>query len=196
MGTRTVSALQERKASILKSIEGQGKLDDEIRHAIEQARSIKRLEDLYLPYKPRKQTLATLARQRGLEPLAMDLLEGKHSTESLAQSALELVRVDRGVNSLDDVYQGLGHLIAERYSEDVEFRSVLRRMLWKTGRIATTEVAPSNKEEDSASSIEETAVGELDAVERGAVERDAGEAVTEPERRVGNRGGSLAATRC
>src|SRR6059036_954642 len=62
--------LAERKQSVLKSIEGQGKLTDELRHAILAAETPKRLEDLYLPYKPKKRSLATTARERGLEPLA------------------------------------------------------------------------------------------------------------------------------
>lgn len=147
LGLERYRAMEERKATILKNIEAQGKLDQEIRTAIEQARSIKRLEDLYLPFKQRKQTLATLARQRGFEPLANEILEGTHSTETLAQAALSLVRVDRGVTSIDEVYQGLGHLIAERFGEDIEFRSVLRRLMWKTGRLVTTKVAPVAKEE-------------------------------------------------
>ncbi|HRF01463.1 MAG TPA: Tex-like N-terminal domain-containing protein, partial [Pirellulaceae bacterium] len=134
-------ALAERKATILKSIESQGKLTDEIRGAIEQARSIKRLEDLYLPFKPKKQTLATVARQRGLEPLAIELLAGIHSDDALAKAALELVRVDRGLNDLDEVYQGIGHLVAEKFGEEVELRSILRRWIWRTGRVTTTLVA-------------------------------------------------------
>ena len=135
-------ALAERKGTILKSIEAQGKLTDELRLAIEQARTIKRLEDLYLPFKPKKQTLATLARQRGLEPLAVELLEGKHGTEALAEAALAMVRVDRGLNTVEEVYQGIGHLFAERFGEDIELRSALRRLIWRSGRITTTGIVP------------------------------------------------------
>src|SRR5439155_2358195 len=68
--------LAERKQTILKSIEGQGKLTDELRTAILSADTSKRLEDLYLPYKPKKRSLATVARERGLEPLALAIWNG------------------------------------------------------------------------------------------------------------------------
>ena len=67
--------LEDRKQTILKSVESQGKLSDDLAERIRSARSIKHLEDLYLPFKQKKQTLATLARQRGLEPLAEEILE-------------------------------------------------------------------------------------------------------------------------
>lgn len=181
LGLERYRALEERKGTILKSIEAQGKLDDEIRVAIEQARSIKRLEDLYLPYKPRKQTLATLARQRGFEPLANEILEGNHSAETLAQAALALVRVDRGVQSIEEVYQGIGHLIAERFGEDIELRSVLRRLMWKTGRLVTTKIAPVSKEEAGTKEAASLTVG---ASESSAPEPPAAEATDLQESRI------------
>ena len=132
--------LTDRKSTILKSIQSQGKLTDDLQSRIEQARSIKRLEDLYLPYKPKKQTLATQARQRGLEPLANDVLRGDCSAEEFAVRAQALVQSEQELHADEDVYQGVGHLIAEVYSEDVELRSELRRSIWKHGRLAVSAV--------------------------------------------------------
>ena len=132
--------LTDRKSTILKSIQSQGKLTDDLQSRIEQARSIKRLEDLYLPYKPKKQTLATQARQRGLEPLANEVLRGDCSTEEFAVRAQALVQSEQELHADEDVYQGVGHLIAEVYSEDVELRSELRRSIWKHGRLAVSAV--------------------------------------------------------
>lgn len=202
-------ALAERKGTILKSIEAQGKLTDELRLAIEQARTIKRLEDLYLPFKPKKQTLATLARQRGLEPLAVELLEGRHGTEALAEAALAMVRVDRGLNSVEEVYQGIGHLIAERFGEDIELRSALRRLIWRTGRVTTTGIvpAPANEATGERTEVQQKGSEELpesnspetmDLSVEAAVPEEignaAGEAVAPATTTASEDGGGAAAT--
>ena len=143
-------ALTERKAIILKSIESQGKLTDELSKQVEGARSSKRLEDLYLPFKPQKQSLAALARQRGLEPLAKEIFEGKSSEDELAPRAREFVRVDKGLDNIDDVMKGVGHLLAEQFSENIELRSRLRKILWKSGKLTAQLVADPASAVDSA----------------------------------------------
>ena len=118
--------LAERKQTILRSIESQGKLTPELAAAIEAAATVKRLEDLYLPFKPRKQTLATLARTRGLEPLAAEILAADPACANLDARAADFVNTDRQVGTPADALLGAGHILAEMFSERVELRGKLR----------------------------------------------------------------------
>jgi uncharacterized protein len=137
--------LAERKQTILKSIESQGKLTEDLANQIKAAQSPKRLEDLYLPYKPKKQTLATLARERGLEPLAREVFEADPAAADLDARAADFVNPDRGLHSRADVLLGVGHLIAERLSERAELRARLRKVVRRTGRLVTTRIEPVEK---------------------------------------------------
>ena len=122
-------ALAERKAFVVKSIESQGKLTDKLTAKIEAASSSRILEDVYHPFKPRKQTLATTARQNGLEPLALDIFEGREPEKDLASRATDFVRVDKNLSSVDDVIAGVGHLLAEKFSETTPLRDELRKII-------------------------------------------------------------------
>jgi uncharacterized protein len=130
--------LSERKQTVLRSIESQGKLTPELAAQIEAAESTKRLEDLYLPYKPKKQTLATIARERGLEPLADEVLEASPACADLDARAADFVNADRGVTSPADALLGVGHILAERLSERADLRQRLRKILNRTGKIVST----------------------------------------------------------
>jgi uncharacterized protein len=134
--------LAERKATILKRIESQGKLTPELAEQIRQATTPKRLEDLYLPFKPKKQTLATLARERGLEPLAVEIFEAREDARDLAARAATFLSADRSLHTVEDVLAGVGHLIAERISENAELRGRLRRIFQRTGKIVCSKVEP------------------------------------------------------
>ena len=125
--------LAERKQAILKSLLSLGKLTDEIAQQIRAAESPKRVEDLYLPFRPKKQTLAEVARQRGLAPLAEEILTAAASASDLDTRVADFVSEDRGLNSPAEVLLGVGHLLAERYSENAELRGCLRRVLQQTG---------------------------------------------------------------
>ncbi len=141
--------LAERKNYIVKSIESQGKLDDEFKQKIESANTPKDLEDLFLPFKPKKQSLATTAKQKGLEPLARDILEGVSPEIDLATRSTDFVRVDKGLTSIDEVIEGVSHIIAERFSESIELRSKLRSILWESGKLVTSKV--ENEQANDAS---------------------------------------------
>jgi protein Tex len=130
--------LVERKQTILRSIDSQGKLTPELAAAIEKAESIKWLEDLYLPYKPKKQSLATLARERKLEPLAAEIMSGNPAAADLDHRAADFIDPDRQVNNVADVLLGVGHILAEDFSERADLRSRLRRILKKTGQLVST----------------------------------------------------------
>src|SRR5438034_2692615 len=105
--------LAERRQSILKSIEVQGKLTEDLRKAILGADTTKRLEDLYLPYKPKKRSLATLAKDKGLEPLAIAIWNRDPAVGNLQQIITDLVNPEKGLNTPDDVKAGLQHILAE-----------------------------------------------------------------------------------
>ncbi|MDA7926090.1 RNA-binding transcriptional accessory protein, partial [Mariniblastus sp.] len=119
-------ALAERKTFVLKSIDSQGNLSEDLALQINKATTSRRLEDLYLPFKPQKQSRAALARQQGLEPLANDILQANSPDVEIATRATEFVRVDKGLNSVDDVIKGVGDILAEKFSGNDELRSKLR----------------------------------------------------------------------
>lgn len=152
-----VRLLAERKQTILKSIEAQGKLTPELANQINSADSLKRLEDLYLPFKPKKQTLATKAREQGLEPLAQEILNGDEAARDLEAAAARFVDAEKGLPSNTEVLEGVGYLIAERFSERADVRGRLRRILWRTGKLVTSRIEPAEKPAEATASTEEPA---------------------------------------
>jgi uncharacterized protein len=130
--------LAERKQTILKSIENQGKLTDELRDAIVAAESPKRLEDLYLPYKPKKRSLATAAREKGLEPLALAVWGRDPAIGNLDEMCQTLVNPEKELPTIAEVKLGVQHILAEMVAETADIRAMARMILWDTGRICTT----------------------------------------------------------
>lgn len=130
--------LAERKQTILRTIEGQGKLTEELRAAILAADHPKRLEDLYLPYKPKKRSLAQAAREKGLERLAMAIWEADAIVANLEEVLPTLINPEQGLNAPEEVLQGAGHILAELIAETADVRAMVRNVLWDTGRLCTT----------------------------------------------------------
>ena len=127
------SELEERKLTILKSIEEQGKLTDELRGRIETTRRKTELEDLYLPYKPKRRTKAIIARERGLEPLA-DLLAAQEPFDgSLEDLAAPFVDPEHDVPDGAAALEGAGHILAERLADDADCRAMVRRLTAERG---------------------------------------------------------------
>src|SRR5437868_8908704 len=114
--------LAERKQTVLKSIEGQGKLTDELRTAILSADTSKHLEDLYLPYKPKKRTLASVARERGLEPLAVAIWTKDPAVGNLTEFATAMVNPEKELPTAAEVLLGAQHILAEQVAETAEIR--------------------------------------------------------------------------
>jgi uncharacterized protein len=104
--------LADRKQTILRTIQGQGRLTPELESLIVAAESTKKLEDLYLPFKPRKLSLAEVARQRKLEPLAREILAADPAAANLDLRAADFVDADAQVPAAADVLLGVGHIIA------------------------------------------------------------------------------------
>jgi len=155
--------LSERKQTILRSIEAQGKLTEQLAQRIQAAGTTKRLEDLYLPYKPRKQTLATSARAKGLEELAGEIFEASPACADLDARAAEFISIDRQVATAADALLGAGHILAEQFSERADVRQRLREIVQRTGRFVSARVAPDrksqpeNKESNRKAVVAETA---------------------------------------
>jgi uncharacterized protein len=128
-----LAELDERRAAILKSVEDQGKLTPELRAAIERAATKQALEDLYLPYKPKRRTRAIIAAERGLAPLAEQLWGGQRSDAELAAAAVGFVDPERGVATADDALAGARDIIAERIAEDATARAWVREQVRERG---------------------------------------------------------------
>ncbi|MBL8828417.1 MAG: helix-hairpin-helix domain-containing protein, partial [Planctomycetaceae bacterium] len=139
--------LADRQQTILRSIDSQGQLTPELRDAILAADTTKRLEDLYLPFKPKKQTLATLARERGLEPLALEILRRDDAALDLDARAKDFVNPDKKVMHGADALLGAGHILAEMFAERADLRGKLRAIFESTGTLATLAIEPEVKPE-------------------------------------------------
>jgi protein Tex len=132
---RYLRELEERRAAILESIESQGKLDDTLKAQILAADSKARLEDIYLPYKPKRRTKAQIAREAGLEPLA-DRLLGDPGLEPQA-AAGEFIDADKGVADAEAALDGARAILVERFGEDADLIGTLRERMWSQGRLVS-----------------------------------------------------------
>jgi uncharacterized protein len=132
---RYLRELDERRAAILDSISQQGKLDTALKHAIDAADSKARLEDLYLPYRPKRRTKAQIAREAGLEPLAEALLAGPD--QSSEQLARQYVDASKGVIDSAAALEGARAILIERFAEDATLIGTLREEVWSRGRLCS-----------------------------------------------------------
>jgi len=138
--------LETRRQTILASIEEQGKLTPELQARIEATRQKTELEDLYLPYKPKRRTKATIAKERGLEPLA-DLMAAQDLTSGSAlEAAAPFVDPEKEVPTSEAALEGAGHILAERLADDADCRAMVRRLTWEQGVMAT-KVASDKKDQ-------------------------------------------------
>ncbi|MFH9074710.1 Tex family protein [Streptomyces alboflavus] len=131
---RYLRELEERRSAILDSVREQGKLTDELEARIREADTKARLEDIYLPFKPKRRTKAQIAREAGLEPLAEGLL-GDPTVEPQAAAAA-FVDADKGVADPQAALDGARAILTERFSEDADLIGELRERMWVRGRLA------------------------------------------------------------
>ncbi len=141
-----LTLLEERKETVLKSIEEQGKLTDELRDKIVSAVKLQEVEDLYLPYKPKRKTRGTIAKAKGLEPLAIFIIDNPKFDGDFEAKLAEFVNEDLGVSTTAEALQGAKDIIAEMISETAESRQALRDYLYKYGFISS--VKANTKESD------------------------------------------------
>ena len=142
---RYLRNLAKRREEVLAAIDGQGKLTEELTAAIENAATLAEVEDLYRPYKQKRRTRATAAREKGLAPLAERLLAQAADCPDPAEAAADYIDPEKGVETIADALQGANDIIAEVISDDAAIRKTLRGLLMRQGRLKS--VAAS--EEDS-----------------------------------------------
>lgn len=136
--------LEERRETILKSIEEQGKLTEELKQQILEADNKARLEDLYLPYKPKRRTKAQIAREAGLEPLALSLLENPNLVPE--QEAEKYLNPEKKIDDVAAALDGARQILMENFSEQADLLEKLRAYLWENGVVTSTVV--KDKEEE------------------------------------------------
>ena len=121
--------LQERRDTVKKSIEEQGKLTEELSKAIDEAATLAALEDIYRPYKPKRRTRATVAKEKGLEPLALALFEQGSGLPEPEELAKDYIDPEKGVETVEDALAGASDIIAEMISDNADIRSRLRDLI-------------------------------------------------------------------
>ena len=134
--------LEKRREEVLSAIDGQGKLTDELRAAIDTASTLSEIEDLYLPYRPKRRTRASIAKEKGLEPLALRLLAQEKNEPAPSVLADDYVNPELGVETVEDALAGASDIIAEIVSDSADARKLLRDRLYRFARlksIAATE---------------------------------------------------------
>ena len=133
-----LQGLQERRATVKGAIADQGKLTEELAAAIDNAQTLAEVEDLYRPYKQKRRTRATMAREKGLEPLAALLFAQGSDCPDPLTAAQAYVDADKGVETAEDALAGANDIIAEQISDDAALRKRLRELLMKTGLLRST----------------------------------------------------------
>ena len=133
--------LGKRREEVKSAIEGQGKLTEELSAAIDAAATLAEVEDLYRPYKPKRRTRATVAREKGLEPLAQLLYAQDKDGPAPEEAAGDYVDAGKGVESVEDALQGASDIIAEWISDDADIRKGLRELVWRKGYLVSAAAA-------------------------------------------------------
>ena len=129
--------LEEKKASVLASIEEQGKLTEELRAQIEAAQTLVVVEDLYRPYRPKRRTRATIAKEKGLEPLA-NIIALQMTNKSIEAEAEAFLNEEKEVKTVADAINGAKDILAERVSDEADYRIYIRKLTAKSGRILSS----------------------------------------------------------
>ncbi|MBO4328109.1 MAG: RNA-binding transcriptional accessory protein, partial [Bacteroidales bacterium] len=128
-----LTELEKRKESVLESIREQEKLTPELEQHIRDAQTLQEVEDLYLPYKPKRRTRATIAREKGLEPLAAQIMA--QNTDAVDRLAARYVNPAKGVNSVEEALQGANDIMAEWVSENINGRNRIRKLFHAKGEL-------------------------------------------------------------
>ncbi|RHW35034.1 RNA-binding transcriptional accessory protein [Lysinibacillus yapensis] len=131
-----IQQLEQRKEEVTRLIDEQGKLTEELQASIQAATVLQRVEDLYRPFKQKRRTKATIAKEKGLEPLAEALMSFPHEDiENMASSYLDN---EKGVETVEEAISGAQDILAERFADDAAVRDQLRKFSWREGKIATS----------------------------------------------------------
>ncbi|NLU51420.1 MAG: RNA-binding transcriptional accessory protein [Clostridiaceae bacterium] len=137
--------LESRREEVRRLIEAQEKLTDEISKSLDEATTLQEIEDIYRPFRPKRRTRASIAREKGLEPLAAIIYAQKLIKGDVMELAAQYIDAEKGVNSAEEAISGAMDIIAETISDNAEYRRKIREMTFKDGIIKTS----AKKEEDS-----------------------------------------------
>ncbi len=137
--------LEDKKEQVISSIEEQGKMTDELKAEILAAETLVVVEDLYRPYRPKRRTRATVAKEKGLEPLA-EIIMAQNLTESLEKVALDYINAEKEVATAEEAIQGAEDIIAEMISDEADYRSYIRQATFEEGKIVS---AAKDKKQES-----------------------------------------------
>ena len=137
--------LNERIETVLKSIEEQGKLTDELKNQIENVKTLAELEDLYRPYKPKKKTRGSIAKEKGLEPLAEIILK-ENTSLNLYKEAKKYINEEKKVLTVDDAINGAKDIVCEVISDDPLIRKFIKELIEKKGSISSKEIKKDEKD--------------------------------------------------
>ena len=136
--------LEERKAEVVKLIDGQGKLTEEIVKDLENAVTLADVEDIYRPYKQKKRTRATIAKEKGLEELA-NIIFAQENKDPIEEIAKNYIDEEKGVASIEEAINGALDIIAENISDNAEYRKVIKKICYREGIIVTKATNPEEK---------------------------------------------------
>lgn len=137
--------IESRKEEVIRLIDEQGKLTDELRAEIDKAEVLQRVEDLYKPYKQKKSTRASKAKEKGLEPLAIIFFAQQNETGTVEDVAADFVNPEKGVETVTEAIAGAMDIIAEMIADDPEITKLIREKTYATGLIGTEAVDPEEK---------------------------------------------------
>ena len=141
--------LDKRRSEIESALQEQGNLTDELSAKLAAASTLAELEDLYRPFRPKRRTRATIAKEKGLEPLALQLLMQNEKKKTPEQIAEAFIQPDKGVETVEDALQGARDILAEQFSDDADARKKLRELAFRTGVLESKKA----KDEDSVYSM-------------------------------------------
>ena len=133
--------LEEKKGQVLASIEEQGKLTEELKHQILAAETLVVVEDLYRPYRPKRRTRATIAKEKGLEPLA-NIIVQQETDKALEEEAKAFLNSEKEVNTTQDAINGAMDILAESISDEADYRKYIRKVTMERGKITSTAKDP------------------------------------------------------
>lgn len=136
--------LEERKQEVIKSIDSQGKLTDEIVKSLKQSKTLADVEDIYRPYKQKKRTRATIAKEKGLDELAKIILR-QDSSVDIDEVAKSFINEEKGVNAEEDARSGALDIIAEAISDEPKYRKQIKQICYREGFITTKAAKPEEK---------------------------------------------------
>ena len=166
--------LDERKADVSRLIEEQGKLTEEITLALNNAETLTEVEDIYRPYKPKKRTRATKAKEKGLEPLA-NLISAGNFKGNLEDEALKYVSEEKGVGNVEEAISGALDIVAEVISEEAKYRKFIRELIMKEGYIeskgSSEETTPYEMYYDYSEEVKKIPPHRILAINRGEKEK-------------------------